>query len=141
LEDLAGCSYYIDVKCCEKEYLNRLTVIDDDMIVQLLTAYKQEIGSSERNLRTLLENVYPQMAGAFRLDKNWCYQDLYYALLEYAAKKLKVPRFCIYQEEELIEKIDGKLAQKVEEQMENLFLKLVQSIINHKQNTSQSNLS
>lgn len=100
LYSLAGYHYYIDSTGEEKDYLGKLSSIDENMINQLAAYFKKEASVSGSGLRILTESIYPLLAAKLKLGKSWLYTDLYFSILEYCAKKLRIKRFKIYTEEE-----------------------------------------
>ncbi len=101
---LKGFIYYIDHSAEECYYLKKLTELETDVRKYVCEIYGH--GGAERLLtRTLLESVYPAIAQELKLAKNWSYEDLYIAILEAAAKLLRVPKYHIYCLEELEQKV------------------------------------
>jgi NTE family protein len=78
------------------------------MLLNLSEEQFKELGFYEKGadnlngslLRKYLEDIYPQLAIQLKLGKNWCYRNLYYAILEYAARKLGLKKYRIYSETE-----------------------------------------
>lgn len=127
---LAGYHYYIDARGEEKDYLNKLVSIDENMVRQLATYFKKEALISGSGLRILTETIYPQVAAKLRLVRSWVYSDLYFSILEYCAKKLKIKRFKIYTEEEFCSMIKKGLdARKPLEDSPDIIMELAKSLL------------
>lgn len=109
LYGLAGTIYYIDLEKDETECLIDFMVLGKDEF--------DEEGSSFRNL---FEWYLPGLASDFKLESNWSYKDLYIALLEASAKILKVQKYKIYTDRELLWEIRVKWNQLDEKKQEEL---------------------
>ena len=107
LEPLAGNDYYIKSDRSEKEYLDSLTSLGKEQMKALLMMYKLETNGSV--LRNYMEVVYPRLASLFKLDKNWEYGELYYSILEYCAKKVRLTKYKIYTETEFCQTLYKKM--------------------------------
>lgn len=113
VNSLAGIDYYIESYKSEKEYLHAMTSVSEEQMKALLMMSKTDATGSV--LRKYVEEVYPKLAGYFKLEKNWTYGDLFYAVLEYCAKKVRLPRYRVYSEQEFYH----TLYQRMLEQYEN----------------------
>lgn len=100
LKPLAGNDYYIDAAGGEKDYLNMLLNLSEEQFKELGFYEKGADNLNGSLLRKYLEDIYPQLAIQLKLGKNWCYRNLYYAILEYAARKLGLKKYRIYSETE-----------------------------------------
>lgn len=109
LKSLSGIEYYIDSNENEKKYLDNILQIEEELAMKLLTLFKRANVNKEFSTRMLIEDVLPQIAGAFKLDKNWNYKDMYFAILEYSAKKLRVQKYKLYKEEDFLLVVRNKL--------------------------------
>jgi len=109
LKSLSGIEYYIDSNENEKKYLDNILQIEEELAMKLLTLFKRANVNKEFSTRMLIEEVLPQIAGAFKLDKNWNYKDMYFAILEYSAKKLRVQKYKLYKEEDFLLVVRNKL--------------------------------
>lgn len=98
LKSLYGRDYYIDSVNEEKDYLKALISLPEDRLKFLLLQNKQDHLANGSILRKCLEEAYPQLAATLKLDKNWKYSDLFYATLEYCAKKYRIPKYKVYTE-------------------------------------------
>ncbi len=105
---LEGTIYYIDSKWTEEECL--LKFIHSHEIVQmaLLEYYKQDYTNTALYTRGMLEAVAPGLAQELKLGKAWTYKGLYLALIEMCAKYMRVQKYQVYTEEELLENIREK---------------------------------
>lgn len=100
LKPLTGNDYYIDSPKTEREYLNSLLNLSDDELKELVHAEKNADKLPGSDLRKLLEDIYPQLATRLKLTRGWKYSELYYAILEYCARKLGLRRYRLYTEKE-----------------------------------------
>ncbi|WFR57988.1 patatin-like phospholipase family protein [Anaerocolumna sp. AGMB13025] len=108
LRTLKGKIYYIDNKLSEEACINELISVNEAAKMALLEYYKQDYSNSLVYNRKFLETVCPNIASALKLTKDWTYKELYIALLELCAKSLRIPKYRIYTEEELIDLIKDK---------------------------------
>lgn len=108
LRSLKGKIYYIDNKLSEEACINELISVNEAAKMALLEYYKQDYSNSLVYNRKFLETVCPNIASALKLTKDWTYKELYIALLELCAKSLRIPKYRIYTEEELIDLIKDK---------------------------------
>ncbi len=112
LKPLSGNRYYIDSNKMEEDYLNSFLTLTKEQMEVFLSKDKSESNSV---LRDFLEISCKQIASLLKLDKKWTYEDLYYGVLEYSAKKMRVKRFQLYTEEEFL----GELRQRMEQTYNN----------------------
>lgn len=112
LYGLCGKWYYIDAPNSEAYYF-------DKMMSELgfLNVYIQlELGEVTMELageyRSYTESIFPNMAKALNLRKDWDYRDLYIGILESIARKLKFTRFQIYTVDEILGAIRMKTSLK-----------------------------
>lgn len=112
LKPLAGNDYYIESSRCEKDYLNLLLNFSEVQMKELILLDRTAVNFTGSVHRKYLEEIYPQMAIQFKLKKNWGYCDLYYAILEYSAKKLGLKRYRIYSEREFCLMLKGLIRDK-----------------------------
>jgi NTE family protein len=129
LKPLAGNEYYIESSKTEKDYMDSLMNLREDQMKDFLAARKEETDNGGSVLRKYTEEIYPQLAAFFRFGKNWDYGDLYYALLEYAAKKLRIKKYRIYSEEEFCLILLRGIVDKYEEYRQDAILELAYSIL------------
>ncbi len=112
LRTLAGSEYYIESTKGEKDYLDSLTSLKEEQMKALLMVSKMD--SSGSVLRRYMEDVYPKIASYFKLDKNWRYGDLFYAILEYCAKKVRLPKYKVYAENEFFQTLYVRMLEHYE---------------------------
>lgn len=130
LKPLQGKEYYIDSSRTEKEYLEAFLNLEDEQMMRLLSFYKQETVYDGMPFRRLLEEIYPQLAGLLQLDKAWTYRDLYYAVLEYSAKQLRIKKYKIYSESEFAVLLEKQISEKYQaEEKTDIIMELALSII------------
>lgn len=130
LKSLSGREYYIESDRTEADYLTLLLSIEESVQKRLLKRLKKDNNKNVTPLRMLTEVLLPEMASFFKLDKRWEYGDLYFALLEYCAKKLQITNFKQYTEMEFLNLLESKINDKYEEVEEkNEWMEAVYSII------------
>lgn len=105
---LAGKIYYIEENQEECYYLNQLLSISV-LHLQFLMNYYRMHQDEDIYVRNLLEGVLPALAVEFKLTRSWTYRELYLAMLEASAKICRVPKYHIYQVEELRDKVRERL--------------------------------
>lgn len=110
LYGLVGTIYYIYSEKDEVECLRSLVNLGREELFH-------EEGSPYRNL---FEWYLPGLASDFKLASNWNYKDLYIALLEASAKLLKIQKYKVYTDEELLSEIIEKWNRLDEEEQEGL---------------------
>lgn len=108
LRSLKGKIYYIDTHLSEEDCINKLILINEAVKMALLEYYKQDYINAALYNRKILESVCPNLANTLKLPKDWRYRDLFIALLELSAKSLRISKYRIYTEEELINLIREK---------------------------------
>jgi NTE family protein len=119
LYGLCGKVYYIDAPNLEPYYFDRMM-----SELELLKYYIKDIVTEEgmetlTSYRIFTEKLFPKLAEDFKLKTDWDYKDMYLALLEDLAKRLKVKRFRIYTVESLLLEIRKKI--KKQEDAKPLF--------------------
>lgn len=119
LYGLCGKVYYIDAPNSEPYYFDRMM-----SELELLKYYIKDIVTEEgletlTGYRTFTEKLFPKLAADFKLKTDWDYKDMYLALLEDMARRLRVKRFQIYTVESLFDEIKRKIKLQ-EEQNPNL---------------------
>ena len=110
LYGLYGKWYYIDAPNTEAYYFDKMM-----SELELMKAYIQpeldaESMESLEGYRNYTERIFPAAAVELKLKEDWDYKDLYIAILESIAKKMKINRFQVYTVEELVRLIQTKLA-------------------------------
>ena len=109
LYGLAGRIYYIDAPGSEPYYFDKMMSELELLKIYVEEDLDQETGESLNGYRMFTETLFPRMAVEFKLKDDWNYRDLYIAILEDLAKRLKINRFQIYTVDRLIGKIMMKL--------------------------------
>ncbi|MBB2181628.1 patatin-like phospholipase family protein [Lachnospiraceae bacterium MD1] len=109
LKALAGNDYYIESNRIESEYLASLANMDEEQMKDLFMQHKHEGNVYAVSLRKLTQELYPRVANMLKLAKNWDYSDLYYGILEYCAKKLRISRYRVYTESEFCKLLMDKM--------------------------------
>lgn len=105
---LKGSIYYLDAPEDEVFYLNRLAALD-----------------TGGNLRKFLENRLSQTARELKLPLNWTYEQLYLAILEAAARLLRLQKYKIYTVQELETAIDAEKHKLMDAEKRPLFAELL----------------
>ncbi len=108
---LEGKIYYVEQTQKECYYLRQLIQIRPEVMQGLLEAYELST-EPEQQLRNYLEVLLPLLAARLKLPKDWSYSSLYLAILESAARLLKVPRYRIYTVQELLEAVKDRFGKK-----------------------------
>lgn len=109
LYGLAGRIYYIDAPGSEPYYFDKMMSELELLKIYVEEDLDQETRESLKGYRMFTETLFPRMAVEFKLKDDWDYRDLYIAILEDLAKRLKINRFQIYTVDRLIGKIMMKL--------------------------------
>lgn len=109
LYGLAGRIYYIDAPGSEPYYFDKMMSELELLKIYVEEDLDQETRESLNGYRMFTETLFPRMAVEFKLKDDWNYRDLYIAILEDLAKRLKINRFQIYTVDRLIGKIMMKL--------------------------------
>ena len=109
LYGLAGRIYYIDAPGSEPYYFDKMMSELELLKIYVEEDLDQETRESLNGYRMFTETLFPRMAEEFKLKEDWNYRDLYIAILEDLAKRLKINRFQIYTVDRLIGKIMMKL--------------------------------
>ena len=109
LYGLAGRIYYIDAPGSEPYYFDKMMSELELLKIYVEEDLDQETRESLKGYRMFTETLFPRMAEEFKLKEDWNYRDLYIAILEDLAKRLKINRFQIYTVDRLIGKIMMKL--------------------------------
>jgi len=112
LRSLSGHDYYIESSRDEMEYLKALTRFSEEQGKALLMMSKTD--ATGPILRKYVEEVYPKLAGYFKLEKSWSYGDLFYSILEYCAKKVRLTRYKVYTEQEFIQSLYTRMLEHYE---------------------------
>lgn len=109
LYGLAGRIYYIDAPGSEPYYFDKMMSELELLKIYVKEELDQETYDSLNGYRIFTETLFPRLAAEFKLKDDWNYKDLYLAILEDMAKRLKINRFEIYTVDRLIGKIMMKI--------------------------------
>lgn len=119
LYGLKGKIYYIDSELGERECLSLLAA-PADKYARYLEKYEIEAEEELSVYRNVLEKLLPAIAADLKLEKNWNYQELYLSMLEASAKLLRVQKYRIYTERELLAEVRRKWEGREAEKRESL---------------------
>ena len=109
LYGLAGRIYYIDAPGSEPYYFDKMMSELELLKIYVEEDLDQETRESLNGYRKLRPQFISKLGVEFKLKDDWNYRDLYIAILEDLAKRLKINRFQIYTVDRLIGKIMMKL--------------------------------
>lgn len=111
LQDLKGRSYYIRTELSEGEYFQKFMSTN----VKRFEEYRLfKIDTEKENdYRVIYEELLPRFAESLKLSKNWTYCELYIAILERLARVLRIRRFNIYAENQLVDLMRYKISKKL----------------------------
>lgn len=130
IKQLQGTIYYISEVVSEEEHANIVQRIHPIVIMAWLEYVKAEVEQETLNMRMLYEVILPQIAERLHLNKYWTYSDLYIAMLEVAAKALKVKKYRIYTEDEFIKEIRSNyLKYDIDTHEVDVFVRLITKTI------------
>lgn len=108
LYGLEGMIYYIDQTEEECYYVDKLISVGEEQW-QYLAAYYTEVQKEYSRTRNILEVICPLVAKELRLPRDWNYRQIYIAVLEAAAKMLRIQKYKIYTVEELLQAVQQKI--------------------------------
>ena len=126
LKNLQGKIYYLDEVESEEAYGVRFLKMDGAVKMAFLEYFKDDYSKEQQNYHKFMDIALPKVAEKLGLDKNWTYQELYLAMLELAAKSLRVIKYQIYTVKEFQQEIiahEKKYGERMDTQ--DLFVKLV----------------
>lgn len=129
IHSLIGRFYYIeDIILSEECFLKEFIEIDDELLKKMIEFYK--LSSVNKNkIRILIEDIYPMIATGLKLHKEWSYKDLYIALLEAYAKRLRIKRYEVYSIEALKREMAFKTDTKIRSKDFDLVIELGKHLI------------
>lgn len=112
LYDLAGRNYYFDMPNTEGYYFDKMM-----SELELLKLYLEPLMSRKdmeklSGYRAFTEKIFPSLAKKYKLPSDWDYRDMYAALLESCAEKMKLDPYCIYSADEIMSKIQVALGSR-----------------------------
>ncbi|MFP4697198.1 MAG: patatin-like phospholipase family protein [Eubacteriales bacterium] len=101
IKGLEGNKYYINMVNDEKYYLQKLINLSDNTKNSLRNMLNTDLFFN----RGLFEYIIPNIAKRIDINikRNWDYKDFIIHLLEYVALRLRIDRFKVYTDTELIE--------------------------------------
>ena len=109
LYGLWGRHYYIDAPGSEAYYFDRMLSELELLKLYIRPVLEEEDWEHLEGYRPFTEQIFPHLAVKLRLKEDWNYKELYLAVLEEMAKKLKLKRLYIYTSEELIKEVQKGL--------------------------------
>lgn len=109
LYGLSGRIYYIDAPNTEPYYFDKMMSELELLKIYVEEELDKETFQSLSGYRAFTEDLFPKLAAEFKLKADWDYKDLYLAILEDMAKRMKINRFEIYTVDQLISQILSKL--------------------------------
>lgn len=109
LYGLSGRMYYIDAPKSEPYYFDRMMSELELLKLCVGKSLDEETLEALKGYRVFTERLFPKLAMDLKLKEGWDYKDLYLAVLEDMARKLKLKRFQIYTVEQLVNRIRKNL--------------------------------
>lgn len=109
LYGLEGRSYYLDSPGGEPYYFDRMMSELELLKLYIRPAMEDEDWENLTGYRAFTETIFPHLARKLGLKEEWDYRDLYLAVMEEMAKKVRINRFRIYTVQELSEEIQRRL--------------------------------
>ena len=76
----------------------------------------EKLTEKKTDLRRIHENILPDLAKKLLKNRSWSYAELYVKLLEQAAQAYEIPAFAIYTEIELIQQLNQRREQYVQQE-------------------------
>lgn len=112
LYGLSGKNYYFDMPNTEGYYFDKMM-----SELELLKLYLEPVMSRKdldklSGYRAFTEKIFPSLAKKYKLPPDWDYRDMYAALLESCAEKMKLDPYCIYTADEIAGKIQTALGSR-----------------------------
>lgn len=98
---LAGKIYYLEQIKEEWYYINKLINMHTD-VINMISEERKLSTDPHTARRRLMEEILPQAAAELRLPDDWDYVQLFTAMLEAAAKFLRVHKYQVYTVDELL---------------------------------------
>lgn len=114
LYGLEGRYYYLDVQGSEADYFYKLIRCLEGSAGNCSGGQSLTDSGHTSVYRMILEEVLPSLATGLKLKPDWTYKEMYLGILEAAARALRVQRFHIYTEEELLKEVleKGEIARR-----------------------------
>lgn len=110
LYGLCGKWYYIDAPYSEAYYFDKMMSELEWLKSYVQSELDEESMEELEGYRSYTERVFPAAAAKLKLKEDWDYKDLYLAILEAIARKMRISRFQIYTVDELVRLIQKKMA-------------------------------
>ncbi|MFR5602470.1 MAG: patatin-like phospholipase family protein [Lachnospiraceae bacterium] len=107
LYGLSGRFYYLDAANSESYYFDRM-MSEMEFLKEFILEELEITEFEENGYRSYTEELFPKLAKQYRLKEGWDYKELYLAILEHTAKRLRLNRFCIYTPDQLLSNIHRK---------------------------------
>lgn len=101
IRNLEGKIYYIDGTHSENYYATVFGQVSLKSFQAFFDLNHIEITDSSLFIRRLFEEIYPLIAKELKLEKDWCYKDLFLSMIELCAKSIKIQKYQIYHEKDL----------------------------------------
>jgi len=101
---LQGKIYYIEQTLEEWYYINQLVSLSAEVNAYLTEVYKLD-KKPEMASRNIMEIILPAIAADLKLPKDWNYCQLYISMLEATAKYLRVQKYRLYTDQQLLETV------------------------------------
>lgn len=109
LYGLYGKHYYIDAPGSEAYYFDRMLSEMELLKLYIRPVLEEEDWEHLEGYRPFTEQIFPHLAVRLKLKEDWDYKELYLAVLEEMAIKLKLKRLHIYTSEELTKEVQKSL--------------------------------
>lgn len=105
LYGLEGRRYFIDAPYEEGYYFDKMMSEIDGLKEYLDQKIVLEGKKNLEGYRFYTEELFPGLAKEMNLKKEWNYKELYLAILDHLARKMRVFRYQIYTEDELLREV------------------------------------
>lgn len=105
LYGLEGRNYYFDAPQSEAYYFDKMMSELELIKIQIMPFLEDEEKKHLSGYRAFTENIFPALAMQLKLKEDWNYKDLYLAILEEWAKRIKLARMHIYTPDEVVQKV------------------------------------
>lgn len=114
LYGLEGRWYYLDAPEPEEYYAGLLLNQMDRLKELIAPELAQGEESGKPAARYYMEDLFPRLAGEWKLKETWDYKELYLAILEHAARRQRLGRFQVYTPKQLFDKLYSALPFTIE---------------------------
>lgn len=109
LYGLCGRAYYIDAPFSETYYFDKMMSEMELLKYYIKPELNEEEWKAMESYRFFTERLFPQKARELKLGEDWDYKDMYIAVLEDLAKRLRINRYRIYGADDLVYQIHRKV--------------------------------